>query len=963
MKNKKRVFEVSFVVSMSLFLTSYAVYNVAMANKAQINKTLNITNSNSTGTGNQYYTREYTDDASLKTHLQDISEKVEGEGAVLLKNNNQALPLSQGDKVSCFFNGSVNFNYSTSGSSQANTSGYKNLKEALTNSGLEVNSSLWDYLTNDLSKFKRTTKGQNYKVNESGISEYTSDVLATLLEYQNIIVTISRDSGEGKDINLRNAETKDGSYLSLSVQEEEVLKSLTALKQSRKIKKIIVLLNSSQMVQTDFLQEEDIDVDALLWVGNVGSYGIQAVTDIIAGKVNPSGKLSQTMCNDNLSSPAAKSWSLNQGMTYASVYGNSSSLSDTQKYYGVNVEGIYVGYRYYETRYYDYVTLQTNVGDYSYSHDVSYPFGYGISYSDFSYSNYQIENNDNGYLLSLDVTNTSSVKGKNTVEIYLSKPYTEYDKTNKIEKSSVELVGYGKTGMLAPQQTETVKIKIDKSQLKSYDANKSKTYILEDGNYQLIAANDSHEATNNLLAKEGKTPSSTSNRMDSLGQADLVKTIEINSFDDQTYSVSTHTGKTITNLFDESDINKSSIAGDNKVTYVSRHDWEGSYPQSSVSLTANNQIISALESNKSFSETETNMPTYSAKNNLTLASLRSSKENEIPYDDKKWDSLLDEMTFEEQAELLTTAQFQTVAIPSISKPATSEDDGPTGISSTKTGTSFPSEGIWASTFNIDLIEELSKAFAEDVLAANRTGIYASGVNIQRTPFGGRNHEYFSEDPILAGYSSKAEIKGFQEKGVITHVKHLAFNEEECNRNGISIWLNEQEAREIMLVPFEYSLSADEGNSQAAMSSFNRIGTTWAGADNNLQNNLLRDEWGFNGYIITDMASSNGASYMTYQDGFLNGTSCFLGSGSSSALNEFKNSPTFATKMREATHHILYAVCNYSYSMNGLGEGDSISTSMPWWQTTLIVIESAFGASTLITLGLYVFFFFQEHKAS
>jgi len=963
MATKKRKFEIALVSSLSLFLVSYAVYGVAIANKALINKVLNITNSTSSNQGNQYFTREYTNTDSLKAHLKDVSEQVEGEGTVLLKNENKALPLSQGDKVSCLFNGSVNFNYATSGSSQANTSGYANLKDSLITSGLDVNSTMWDFVSNNLAKFKRTTKGQNYKVNEAGWDSYTEEVKSTLNDYQNVIVTISRDSGEGKDINMKNAGTKDGSYLSLSSQEEDVLKELTTLKKNNSIKKIIVILNSSQMIQTDFLQETDIDVDAVLWVGNVGSYGIQAVTDIIAGKTNPSGKLSAIMCNDNLSSPAAKSWSLNSGMTFSSVYGNSDSLNDTQKYYGVNVEGIYVGYRYYETRYYDYVIGRENTGDYSYSHDVSYPFGFGLSYSEFKYSNYQIEENETGYQLSLDVTNTSTVAGKNTVEIYLSKPYTDYDVTYGVEKSSVELVGYAKTSILQPSEKETVKIQVNKSQFKSYDSNKSKTYILDQGDYQIIAASDSHEATNNLLAKEGKTPSSSSNRMDNIGNADLVKTINISSFDDTTYFKSTHTGKNITNQFDESDINKCTDKGENHVTYVSRCNWKGTYPTEAVSLTLNDQLKNDLSSNKEYTESETEMPSYNEKNNLTLASLRSTTDKEISYDDPKWDSLLNKLSYEDESELLTSAQFSTSAITSISKPATSEDDGPTGISSTKTDTSFPSEGIWASTFNETLIKELGNAFAEDVLAANRTGIYASGVNIQRTPFGGRNHEYFSEDPLLTGYTSRAEIKGIQEKGVITHVKHLAFNEEESNRNGISVWLNEQEAREIMLVPFEYSLAKDEGNSHGAMSSFNRVGTTWAGASNNLQTNVLRNEFGFDGYIITDMASSNGASYMTYQDGFLNGTSCFLGSGSSSALDSFKNSPTFASKMREATHRILYVVCNYSYSMNGLGEGDSVSSSMPWWQIVLISLEAVTGTASAVFCALYIWSSYKEHKAN
>lgn len=311
------------------------------------------------------------------------------------------------------------------------------------------------------------------------------------------------------------------------------------------------------------------------------------------------------------------------------------------------------------------------------------------------------------------------------------------------------------------------------------------------------------------------------------------------------------------------------------------------------------------------------------------------------------------MSYEDQSLLITSGQFTTQAIESIAKPATAEDDGPTGLSSTKTSTSFPSEGIWASTFNTDLIQQLGDAFAEDCINANVTGIYAGGVNIHRTPFGGRNHEYFSEDPVLSGLMSKAEIKGLQNKGVIAHVKHLAFNEEESSRNGISMFLNEQEAREIMLKPFEYSLSIDEGNAHATMSGFNRIGSIWAGAHSNLQENLIRDEWGFDGYVITDMATSNGAFYMTYQDGFMNGTNLFLGAGNESKLDSFKNSAAFANKMRDSAHRILYVICNYSYAMNGYKAGDKVSVSAPWWKVTFLSITYTLLAITLLLLFLYV----------
>lgn len=962
MKNilKKKIIERSLLACASFLCVFSALTDVAIKNESQINKSLGIKNDiKSDGDDDSiYFKRDYTDENELKNYLSETGKEVEGEGLVLLKNDNNALPLTSGSKVSLLFNGSVNFNYATSGSSKADTTSYKDLKTSLTDAGLEVNNSLWDYVKNDLSKFKRTTKGANYKVKEAGLSDYSKDVLNTIDEYSNVIFTISRDSGEGKDINTKNADTVDGSYLSLSEQEIEMLKEMTTLKKAGKVKKIIVLLNSSQMIQVDFLKNEGIEVDAMLWVGNVGTYGIDAVSEALTGTINPSGRMSDTLLYENFSSPAMASWIKNPGQTFSQAYANADGLNDTQSHYGVNVEGIYVGYRYYETRYYDYVTGRENVGDFDYSSAVAYPFGTGLSYADFTYSDMTVTTSDDGksFDVSVKVKNTGSVKGKETVQVYLNKPYTDYDKDNLVEKSSVELVGFAKTKELNPNEEETLNIIIEKEDFKSYDSNKAKTYILDDGDYHLIVGKDSHDAVNNLLSYEGKTVANTSNKMDDDGNSEFVFTYKQGTFDATTYSVSSHTKNKITNLFDEADINKYSNRGDNSVTYVSRNDWSGTYPTAAATITLNDGIKADLSSNKTIVENGEEMPKYNQDNGLTLAELKSTEENPIAYDDEKYDQLLDQMSYGDQSLLITSGQFSTPALTSISKPATAEDDGPTGLASTKTSTSFPSEGIWASTFNTELIQKLGDAFGEDCINSSITGIYAGGVNIHRTPFGGRNHEYFSEDPVLSGLMSVAEIKGLQNKGVITHIKHLAFNEEESSRNGISMFLNEQEAREILLKPFEYSLAIDEGNSHAVMSGFNRVGSIWAGADSNLQKTLLRDEWGFDGYVITDMASSNGAYYMTYQDGFMNGTNLFLGSGGSDKLDSFKSSAAFANNVRESAHRILYVICNYSYAMNGYKAGDQVSVKSPWWKVTLLSITYTLVGLTVLALVLYIAYY-------
>lgn len=311
--------------------------------------------------------------------------------------------------------------------------------------------------------------------------------------------------------------------------------------------------------------------------------------------------------------------------------------------------------------------------------------------------------------------------------------------------------------------------------------------------------------------------------------------------------------------------------------------------------------------------------------------------------------------------LVTSCSFNTPAITSVSKPATTEQDGPTGVSGSVTQISFPSEGIWASTFNTELIAKVGDALAEDARINGLNGMYLPGINIHRTPFGGRTHEYFSEDPYLTGVACEAEVKAVQAKGVIVHVKHFIFNDEEANRNGIGIWLNEQSAREIYLKPWEYAVMPSRGNAHAVMSSFNRAGCVWTSASTELVQNILRGEWGFDGYVITDMASSNAALFMTYLDGFMNGTDAYLGAGSATALDEYKSSPTFANMIRESSHRILYVVCNYSSAMNGLSSSDRVVEITPWWGVTLIAVEAVFGVLTGGAAVMLALSFLYERK--
>lgn len=458
---------------------------------------------------------------------------------------------------------------------------------------------------------------------------------------------------------------------------------------------------------------------------------------------------------------------------------------------------------------------------------------------------------------------------------------------------------------------------------------------------------------NNILAEKGYTTENTKGKMDKDGNAELADVAWHNSaYDKTTYAKSIYTGEAITNQFDFADVNRYEGSGDNSVTYVSRNDWTGTFPTEKVVLSvATDKMQKDISSNKGITEDEgAEMPTFGADNGLKLSDLYGKD-----YDDEDWDKLLDQMSFDDMANLLT-GNYLTNQIDSISKPKTIETDGPTGDTTSVTKNSFPCEGIWASSYNNELLERIGEYFAEDVIASGHTGVYAPGVNIHRVPFGGRSAEYFSEDGFLSGVCAAYEVKGIQSKGVIAHVKHFAFNDQDTDRAGIGIWLNEQEAREIMLVPFEYALNINNentavqrGNAHAVMTAFSRIGCEWAGACPNMLFNVLHEEWNFDGFNITDMASSNGAQFMTYMDGVMLGTDQFLRNPDYLyELDDYKSSPTFCLRMRDSAHRLLYSVCNYSIAMN-----DELSSGMPWWQATLLSLEIIFAIVGFGAVALYI----------
>ncbi|MBP5253798.1 MAG: glycoside hydrolase family 3 C-terminal domain-containing protein [Lachnospiraceae bacterium] len=958
-KNKRRKWTVLTVVFATFLVLFGALYSIAYSYEALLNKELgDLKNYRTVETGDgtkstEYFVAKYKDADSIRDNSARVSEAIEAEGLVLLLNNG-ALPLKgSGLKVSLFGTGSVNINNSVQGmrggvgGAQDNPKNLPNFRQALEEIGVTVNPVLWDFYTTGAAKnyggekkLDANTNIQTYYIHEAPWSVYDATITGSFASYGDAaIVVFTRDDTEGADMNVAGSDGANGNYLALSPEEKDLLKELTALKGNGTFKSLVVLLNEAAPLQMDFLKDQTIDVDAVMWIGNTGMTGIKAVAKALVGQVVPSGRASDTFAYDNLQTPAMIAWAANQYGVFSRAY-DTTELDNTQKYYGVYNEGIYVGYRYYETRYEDTVMGRSNVGVFHYDDLVAFPFGSGLSYTEFAYSDLSVKDNgaDGTYTVSVKVTNTGAeYSGKEVVQIYVQKPYTSYAVKHGMEVASVELCGYAKTGVIAPGNAETVSVTVEKSSFASYDTYGAGTYILDAGDYYLAAGKDAHDALNNILAAKGY---SAETGMDADGDAALAWKNTVAEQDKTTFAVSDETGLPIDNKLAFADPNRNAGAEDNLVTYVSRSNWTKTMPDGPVVLSLTDAFMKELQSDIEPASTGT-LPAFDQSSGLTLIMMRGKA-----YDDPDWDKLLDEMSYEELNTLLTTAYCITAPVASVAKPQTNEMDGPTYCKEGKTDSRFPCAGIWSSTFNVDLVWEVGEALANDCLFAGYNGMWIPGINIHRTPYGGRTHEYFSEDPFLTGTACAAEIKGLQEYGVIAYPKHYVFNDQEANRNGIAIWLNEQEAREIILRPWLYACSPSRGNAHGVMSSFNRAGNFWTSAADTLVNGILRDEFGFNGIIITDMADANGTVYMSCVDGITAGTDIWLSSGKDHSFMQYRNNATVVNAMREAAKRVMYNVVNYSAAMNGVSDTMRIERVYTWWE---YVVTGALGLAGVLTL--------------
>lgn len=890
-----------------------------------------------------YPTQKATNKAEAFANAQEVNLKLAEEGFVLLKNENAALPMNKGARISVFSKNSVNLSYGGSGSGGFDMSNNKNLYESLNDAGFVTNPTLKRFYESSQSGPVRTANssdldnGDNQKIAtaETPQSKYTDAVKNSYADYSDAaLVVITRIGGEGFDLpryqgNSEGAVSPDSHYLELDQNEIDLLTAVT----DGTFKRVVVVFNTPSSFEATFLKDSAYaafadKIDAAVWIGFTGSNGITALGEILNGDVNPSGRLVDTWAADFTKNPSF----VNFG---TGCLPDTTDKYDGGMYYSVDYEeGIYVGYRYYETR------GETDGEDW-YNANVVYPFGYGLSYTTFDWTvgDASASEIELGTTITVPVTvkNTGSVAGKEVVQLYASAPYT----LGGIEKAHKVLVGFAKTKLLQPGESETVTVSFDPYSAASYDyrdanSNGFSGYELEAGEYTLYVSRNAHESE---------------------------KAIALNLAADVQIGTDPTTDSEVVNRYTDSE---NFLDSDWQLdTMLSRADWEGTWPtpQTAQQHAGTDRLYEEIRSEEHNNPTDFDSeeyPWFGEEPTLTLRDLLPSAEAEgyepvVSYDDERWEELMMGCDEEEMIALINNGAYHTLAMESVGLPATIHGDGPSGFTCFMSkeqvnGTcQYVSEPVMASTWNINLMSELGEAIGEEgTIGDKATGqpyssIYAPGVNIHRSPFGGRCSEYFSEDPFISGMMGAAEVQGIQSRGVLPTVKHFVANEQETHRSigGDLSWLSEQALREIYLKPFEYTVKL--GETRGIMTSFNRIGTRWTGGDYRLLTEILRSEWGFNGLVVCDFNTI--PQYMIPRMMFYAGGSLDLATQQSAMWTDCDTSDAGdAIVLMRAVKDVMYALVN-SNAMNA----EVIGYNPPIWQEYLHWIN--IGAFTLVGVWL------------
>ena len=880
---------------------------------------------------NATITKYMLSDATV-SKANELAKEVQSEAITMLKNDDSNLPLSN-KKVNVFGWGSTNPVYGGTGSgSMSDQYDTVSLLDGMKEAGLETNADLSKLYTDYRADRPVVAMwAQDWTLPEVPADQYSDSLISDAKSFSDeAVVVITRVGGEGADLptNMK-AETityennskdyddfQDGEhFLQLSKTEHDMIDLVT-----KNFDKVTLVYNGANAFQFDFLSNYP-QIKSVLWCPPAGQTGFSALGDVLAGETNPSGKTSDTFVKDLTKTPvfnntdgAAAASSSSVGADGAFVYDNVDDLA--AKYTGftgqestvlpsfVNyVEGIYVGYKFYETA--------ADEGLINYDDTVIYPFGYGLSYTSFEQKMGDVSHKDGKVTFDVTVTNTGDTAGKDVVEVYYNPPYTD----GGIEKASKNLVAFEKTGKLEPGASETVKIEFDDDDMASYDNKGAKAWVLEKGDYAISIQSDSHHVIDSekINVADTITYDSESNTHN----------------DDQTVA---------TNQFDYA-------AGD--VTYLSRANHFANYAEATAAPTnfsMSDEVKAAFTNNGNYDPTKYNdesdeMPTTGAKNGLRLADMYGKD-----YDDADWEKLLDQLTFDDMDNLIANGGYGTPAVSSVGKIQLTDADGPASLNNNFTGVGsigFPASTAFACTWNKDLAKQFGEMIGDMAHDMHVAGWYAPAMNIHRGAFSGRTFEYFSEDPLISGVMASSEIAGAKEKGVYSFMKHFALNDQETNRtNMVCTWADEQSIREIYLKPFE--MSVKEGGAQAVMSSFNYIGYTYAGASNNLLNTVLRDEWGFKGFVLTDYFGGYG-----YQNGdqeIRNGNDSML--ATTKITNHITDkSATSVKAMRTAAHNILYTTANGWQYENGEPKVDT-----PVWRIAMYVV---WGVTAVLAVGLEV----------
>ena len=982
---------ISAVLAVAMMATIWAANYFIPSNSSTVESVLGITQTGVDNSGAKtdgldldYTKMSYNSAEELAEYQRQLDRQIAGEGVILLKNEG-TMPFDTSTTFSFF------------GHSSVSNIGSGNLKGSFEAEGFGVNNALWDFYS--------TGKGSNGYGLGAGSVMYGDDEDFSINEvplslilgesgmeesFKNTVpvFVLSRVAGEGRDMprsmynHASNAEDKAKTYLEPDSTELEILSYL-----NDNFDNVVILMSSAAALDLDSLDRFE-HISAIISAPHISSEGMYSVAGIFSGRINPSGRTVDTFEKDAMQSPAAQNFG---DFQYINVDG-----SYTKYNYVEYLEGIYVGYRYYETRYEDAVLGQGNAGSYNYDDAVMYPFGYGLSYTTFEWSGYNVSWSGDTATVSVTVKNTGSVAGKDVVEVYAQSPYTEYDKQNKVEKSAVELVGYAKTSELQPGASETVTVSFDKEQLKSYDYTTAKTYILDAGTYYVTAAENAHAAVNNILAAKGKT---VADGMTADGDTSFVDTFTVDALDTTTYANDAYTGAAVTNQLDNAN---------GGFTYLTRNDWVGTFPKidgevgnqvstwgnqingsDGVSYTFTKTIDAAtLAKLDSFDSLNPNISSdygeelvYGKNNNVTLIQLRG-----LSYDDPMWDKLLDELTPEDYQLLITQSGYGTYALKSVDKPAAVDRDAATGVIDFYfdengfhlVGYAFSSPIVIAQTWNLELARAFGEQVGQQAQFINVNGWYAPAVNIHRTPFSGRNSEYYSEDGFLTGTMAKEETIGAAEGGMYVFVKHFAVNDQEDHRGdregqySLATFLNEQAAREIYLKPFEicmksgtveenYVKTNSDGSYEmakaqvpacnAVMTSFNRIGYTWAGGHYGLMTGILRNEWGFNGFAVTDNANT----------GVFMDAGQMIQAGGDGKLTNLPSGARYTFDSKDATdyhygriaaHHILYSIVN-SNAMDGGMPGSRYVPTVAPYQKVIYAVDVVCGAVIAVLVLLTV----------